>query len=99
MTMPFSGEWELDPNEIAAIFRAKGWKYHTNQGLMAPDADVIEAQITGLVTEILKKDVVGVQGGRFMVWKDPELPNSYDIYLNLGYVWDEDELGAEGALA
>lgn len=93
-----AGEWELDPNEVAAIFRAKGWKYFTDKGLRAPDADEIEAHIAGLVVESMKADIIGVQGGRFMVWQDPDTPNSYDIYLNLGFVWDEDGL-AEGVSA
>ncbi|MEU4726485.1 hypothetical protein AB0G06_43395 [Nonomuraea dietziae] len=96
--MKLSGEWELGPEEIAALFRAKGWTYHSDYGLTVPTEDVIEAMLSRLIKEALTNtDAVAVQGGRFMVWKDPELPHSYDLFLNLGFIWDEDALDAEVA--
>ncbi|MGN9782820.1 hypothetical protein ACTMTF_15410 [Nonomuraea sp. ZG12] len=94
--MKVSGEWELAPDELAAMFAAKGWGYDTEQGLTIPNADTIEAMLAKIVTEVLNnEEVIAVQGGRFMVWKDPDMPNSYDLFLNLGYIWDEDALGEE----
>lgn len=95
--MIISGEWELNPEEVAAIFRTKDWCWHTDRGLTPPTPEEIDALLVRLVKEALEDDMTAaIQAGRFMVWKDPETPNSWDIYLNLGFVWDDEALGDEG---
>jgi hypothetical protein len=96
------GEWELNPEEIAAIFRTKGWCYHFTDGgpkLREPNPAEVEAMLSRLVKEALSKDedVLGVQGGRFMVWRDPELPGSVGLYLGIGFVWDDEAIGRDDA--
>lgn len=77
--MKLSGEWELDPRELSGLFQAKGWCYHTEDGLIIPSAKAIETVLVHLVEEALAGRNDEVQGGRFMIWKDPELHNSYDL--------------------
>ncbi|WP_043617243.1 hypothetical protein [Nonomuraea candida] len=93
--MKIAGEWELAPEELAGLFQAKGWCYHVDEGLIIPNAATLESMLARLVKEILttRKDMV--QGGRFKVEKDPEAPYSYDLWLNLGYIWDDDALSDE----
>ncbi|MGS2646045.1 hypothetical protein [Streptosporangium sp. G12] len=93
--MNLSGEWELDPTELSGLFQAKGWCYHTDEGLILPSAKTIEGMLARLIGEALSTGHDEVQGGRFMVFKDPELPNSYDLWLNVGFIWDEDKLTEE----
>ncbi|SFI79713.1 hypothetical protein SAMN05216275_10513 [Streptosporangium canum] len=93
--MRISGEWELDPTELSGLFQAKGWCYHTEDGLIIPSAKTIDTVLAHLVEEALDARKDEVQGGRFMIWKDPELPNSYDLWLNVGFIWDEDALSGE----
>ncbi|MEO3862644.1 hypothetical protein [Acrocarpospora sp. B8E8] len=90
--MKLTGEWELDPEELAGLFAAKGWVYLTQDGLIIPNANYIENMLAGLVNEALNTKRDEVQGSRFMIFKDPELPNSYDLWLNVGFIWDDDKL-------
>lgn len=93
--MKLSGEWELAPEEISALFEVKGWCYHTTEGLIIPSTVTIEGMLAKLIRECLASGKDKIQGARFLIWKDPELPNSYDLWLNLGYIWDEDALTDE----
>ncbi|MER7208484.1 hypothetical protein ABT340_15540 [Streptosporangium sp. NPDC000239] len=93
--MKISGEWELTLEELATLFEAKGWCYHTDQGLIIPNARLIERVLTELISDVLKHPRDEAQGGRFMVWKDPELANAYDLWLNVGFMWDDDALSEE----
>ncbi|MEU7830328.1 hypothetical protein [Nonomuraea sp. NPDC049129] len=98
--MRITGEFALTPEELSGLFEAKGWKYHTDRGLTVPTEGEIEVILTRLVAEVLDDgEAIGIQGGRLMVWKDPELPNSYDLFLNIGFVWDDDALDDEGSVA
>ncbi|WP_431911616.1 hypothetical protein [Nonomuraea jabiensis] len=92
--MKIEGEWELNPRDLAALFASKGWCYHTDKGLSVPTEADIEAIIGRLVKEVLEDpEAIGIQGGRLMVWKDHELRNSYDIFVQVGFIWDEEALG------
>ncbi|WP_371784649.1 hypothetical protein [Streptosporangium subroseum] len=93
--MQLSGDWELDPAELSGLFQAKGWCYHTDEGLILPSAKTIEAMLSQLIGEALSTGRDEVQGGRFMVFKDAELPNSYDLWLNVGFIWDDAKLSDE----
>lgn len=93
--MRLTGEWELNPRELAEIFQHKGWAYHTPQGLTVPSARSLEMRIAKLIQEAIETGKTQIQSGRLMVWKDPELPGSYDVWLNLGYVWDEEVMGGD----
>jgi hypothetical protein len=98
--MKINGEWEFAPDELESLFAAKGWVYHTDKGLVTPTKDDLESILVLLVKEVLEDpEAHAVQGGRFMVWKDPEMPNSYDLFLNLGFIWDEEALGEDGVPA
>lgn len=93
--MRLSGEWELTPEEISTLFKVKGWCYHTTEGLTIPNTATIEGMLARLIRECLATGQDKIQGARFMVWKDPELANSYDLWLNIGFIWDEDALTDE----
>ncbi|GAA4187115.1 hypothetical protein GCM10022252_20120 [Streptosporangium oxazolinicum] len=93
--MNLTGEWEVDPEELAGLFEAKGWCYHVEEGLIIPSAETIKAMLARLIRQCLTTGRDQAQGARFLVWKDPELPNSYDLWLHLGYVWDDDALTDE----
>ncbi|MFI6319731.1 hypothetical protein ACIBG8_19510 [Nonomuraea sp. NPDC050556] len=90
--MKVTGEWELNPHEIAALFKAKGWCYHTSKGLAIPTAEEIEHQLARLISTVLNSQGDQAQAGRFLLWKDPELPDSYDLWLHLGFIWDDEAL-------
>ncbi|MEU7863441.1 hypothetical protein [Nonomuraea sp. NPDC049141] len=87
-----NGEWDLTPDELALIFAIKGWQYANSEfGYGAPSADSIASVLNALVNMCTDDGAKGSYAtiGRFLVVKDNDLPNSYDIYLRVGYVWDE----------
>lgn len=90
--MKLEGEWELSPEELATIFQTKGWPYLVDQGFLIPNPDTIKAVIAKLVGEVIRTGKTQAQGGRFLVWKDPDLPGSWDVWLNVGFVWDPEQL-------
>jgi hypothetical protein len=89
------GEWELTPQELATIFAFMGWKYATPVlGYGLPNPDQIKALFRDLVREIRddgREDVIAVRG-RFMAVRTGMTPGSIDMYLNVGYVWDDEML-------
>lgn len=100
------GEWELEPEAIASVFKHKGWGHDNGKGkIVVPQAAEIEDVVGTLVKELMETDDnIGKmrQRGRLMVYRDPEAKGSYDVFLNLGFVWDEalteeerEELGIE----
>lgn len=93
--MRIAGEWEIGPEHLSALFEALGWGYDTEEGLVIPNAASVEGMVSRLVHEAIKKRRNSVQGGRFLVRKDPEMTCSWDLFLNIGYIWDNDALTDE----
>jgi hypothetical protein len=89
------GEWQLNPSELAALFKVKSWAFLTSRGIVTPTDQDIEQLLTQLISDVATTDHDMIQRARFLIWKAPELPGSYDLWLNIGYIWDADALGAE----
>ncbi|MEO3857461.1 hypothetical protein [Acrocarpospora sp. B8E8] len=90
-TLPWDqAELDLSPDELAAIFAIKGWTYGTAQCAGTPSAADLKTYITDMAELLARTGRADVYatGGRFKVYKDPELPGSYEIYLYVGHVPD-----------
>ena len=82
-------DWHLTPAELSGLFISKGWVYGMTP-LPAP-AD-IESIVSTLVSHHRKargSKFKYNELGRFVVFKDQEFPNSYEIFLRVGFVQDE----------
>lgn len=89
--MRVTGEWELNPAEVAAIFKAKGWVTSTRErGLTIPTEEDIDHILVQLIRQVVTEDRDQAQRARFLICKDPDLEGSFDLWLNLGFIWDED---------
>lgn len=88
------GEWELNPTELGAIFLHQKWGYDRGNGKMEiPREPDIEDVVGTLVSELMASDEnIGkmVNRGRFMVYRDPDAKGSFDVYLNVGFVWSHE---------
>jgi hypothetical protein len=96
-----NGEWSLTPEELSTIFAIKGWSYASEvAGYGAPTPEGLAYVINGLVNTLAEaeNDHGYATLGRFLALKDADLPNSYDVYLHVGFVWDEKALmGVRGS--
>lgn len=99
MTLNFSpGEWELTPKDLATLFLFKKWPYATpTLGYGLPTEDEIKQLFSELVAEILAdgRPSVMASRGRFLAVSHEDLPDSVDLYLNVGYVWADEEVLTE----
>lgn len=88
--MHITGEWDLNPQEISDLYRAKGWEWHLDGQLRTPSPEDIEAMLGRMATEIINDpDVIATQSGRLMIWKDEQSPHSFGLFLNIGFIWDD----------
>lgn len=79
-------EYELPLQVVAGLFAGMGWKYDIlDEGLMTPDAEVIEALFEGLVESLLESGGRYATLGRLLVIDDIEFPDSHDFYLKVGH--------------
>lgn len=88
-----AGEWDIPPTELAAIFRHKGWRYQMPPGqARAPSADEITRMFVVLFEELHDDSDPPpsmIQRGRFIAAKDPEMPHSITLYLQVGFAWND----------
>lgn len=107
-TLDLEGEFEMTPKEMEGLFKHKNWAYDDGEGnLVTPDEGMITEMISTLVEDVSQDpDSPGmIRGrGRFLVYHDREHPGSYDVFLSVGYVWDNSlseqekkDLGVEDA--
>lgn len=84
----FEFDWELSLDVVAGIFAGMGWAYDLpDRGLVIPVADEIGAVAEGLIDALEESGAQNAYAtlGRILVYKDPEFPSSYDVYLKLGH--------------
>lgn len=89
---PDDDEWELSLREIAALFALKGWQFASPElGYGIPGEDHISNLFRSLVKDIREDGRPSVMSsrGRFMAIRDANTPGSIDMYLNVGFVWDD----------
>jgi hypothetical protein len=93
-----NGEWSLSPEELSAIFHAKGWAYATElTGYGVPTPEGLARMISAClnVLAVNEEEAGYVTLGRFLALQDTDMPYSYDVYLHVGYVWDDKALLAQ----
>src|SRR5690606_20251080 len=81
-------EMDLSFEELSMLFALKGWLYGNRRGVPSPDdlynkvVELVEA------LEAVEDDgrVLFAAEGRFLVYSDPEMPYSYDVYVYVGNV-------------
>jgi hypothetical protein len=86
----YDGNWDLEPNELAALFALKEWPYGSSKEGVSPTAEQIRQLLSELVAEVSADGRPGVVAnrGRLLAMKHSELDSSIDVYLNIGFVWD-----------
>lgn len=81
-------DMDLSFEELSMLFALKGWLYGTRRGVPSPTdlynkvVELVEA------LEAAEDDgrVLFAAEGRFLVYSDPEMPYSYDVYVYVGNV-------------
>lgn len=94
----YDGNWELEPNELAALFALKQWTYASSEdGTESPSEGQLRQMLSELVAEVSADGRSGVMAnrGRFLAVKHSELDGSVDVYLQIGFVWDKKETDQE----
>lgn len=84
----FEFDWELPLEVVSGIFAGMGWQYDVpDYGLKSPTADDISQVAEGLIDALEESGQMNAYAtlGRILVYKDPEFPSSYDVYLKLGH--------------
>lgn len=72
--------------DLSAIFLQRGWVYG-NLGRF-PMPQEINRILGGLIKSLDESGGTYGELGRFVVFKDAEFPNSYEICLKIGYATD-----------
>lgn len=95
--MDVAGNWELTPKELAELFELKGWKMDLGGDLRSPREDEILWLYELLIKEVRDQadKQFSTQRGRFMAYRDPEMPNSVTVFLQVGFAWDNEALDPE----
>lgn len=81
-------------DELSMLFALKGWLYGTRRGVPRP-ADLYNkvVELVEALESVKDNDrVLFATEGRFLVYSDPEMPFSYDVYVYVGNV-DRQKLG------
>ncbi|MFC4114127.1 hypothetical protein [Nonomuraea zeae] len=94
-TPSLNGEWSITPEELAAIFRAKGWTFASERlGYGVPDAATIWVLLHAMAATCAQDTDEGTYTsfGRFLVMKPADFPHSYDVFLHVGFMWDDKSL-------
>lgn len=81
-------DMDISFEELSMLFALKGWLYGNRRGVPSPDdlynkvVELVEA------LEAVEDDdrVLFAAEGRFLVYSDPEMPFSYDVYVYVGNV-------------
>jgi len=78
-------EWEADPKTIVTLYYLNNWIWAPNG--TPPTWEEFEKFVRGMI-ESLDDYGPGVYltGGRLKVHKDPEFPESHEIYVHIGHV-------------
>lgn len=79
--------WDLTPQTLVAMMYLNEWAWDIEGSLRVPTAAEIEDKVTALIEAC--RDFGG--GAYFTlnglkVYKDPEFPESYEIYIKAGHV-------------
>jgi hypothetical protein len=79
-------EWEADLKTLVMLFYMNGWVWDMGGVLRAPARQEIAGKARAMI-EALEEHGGGVYltGGRLKVFKDPEFPESYEIYVHVGH--------------
>src|SRR5690606_12187908 len=81
-------DMDLSSEELSMLFALKGWLYGNRRGVPRPDDphNTVVALVEALETVEDDGRVLVAAEGRFLVYSDPEMPYSYDVYVYVGNV-------------
>ncbi|MFE0151338.1 hypothetical protein ACFWY5_29620 [Nonomuraea sp. NPDC059007] len=86
-------------DQVAAIFAMEGWQYAKKRakngelkGLYQPTIEDLSSVLAELIeaASTVENKYGFSRNGRFIVIRDPDLPDSYTLALELGYCWSEE---------
>lgn len=78
----------MTTKELSKLFNDKGWDWDVGDEVRPPTPGEIETMFD-ILCELLERanDIHAIASlGRFVLYTDPELPNDWGIYLELGYI-------------
>jgi hypothetical protein len=79
-------EWDAPLGVIAAFFLMNDWKWDVRGDLRSPLPDEITQAVDAMIMDLEDgPDGMFLTLGRFKVYKDPEFPDSYEIYVQVGH--------------
>lgn len=82
--MRYDLDLEVSLEELAILFAAYGWYYATNP-FGTPSPDDIKQQIYALLNGIPDEGEF-IRSGRLALVRSPEYPDSFEVYLDIGYL-------------
>lgn len=87
------GEWSLTPQQLAVLHAQHGWTYASPEAGYGTPTDVeIRRMLNAAIDRLAASaDAQAEMRGRFLVYRDPDLTGTYDIYLHVGFVWNGEE--------
>lgn len=81
-------DMDLSFEELSMLFALKGWLYGTRRGVPSPED--LYNKVVELVEDLEAAEdsdsILFAAEGRFLVYSDPEMPYSYDVYVYVGNV-------------
>lgn len=81
-------ELYLSREDLSDLFYEQNWCWDVGSEVRPPDPDEIETMfdvLSGMLDQANNPQAVASLG-RFVLYTDPELPNDWGIYLELGYI-------------
>lgn len=95
--MKYELDLEISLDELAALHAAYGWYYARNP-FCTPTPDDIKQNIYMLLARI-PGNADYIRSGRIMLIRSPEYPDSFEVYLDIGYLSPEagDDVPEEAA--
>jgi len=88
--MRYVRDLDLPLEDVAEIFKKHDWLYAVGNCYGVPDANELGVHIWRLLASIdVDKDFI--QSGRLALVRDQYNPSTFQVFLNLGYLYAEDE--------
>lgn len=79
-------EWHAPIGFIAAFYLANDWKWDVDGVLRSPTATEIAAAVDELIRDLEDlPEGTYLTLGRLKVYKDPEFPDGYEVYMQIGH--------------
>lgn len=96
----YNAWFDVTPEELEWVFHQKQWQWASDGVYGYPTAQDIEAKLGSLAKHMDENpDFYICQSSRLAIARDPDLPDSYEIFLCIGYVDNGSAVAEEDVVA